>query len=142
MPGKSAGGRMTFSPSTFSSNRKIKPPGSRTAASGAGRHNAEVFLWRHKRMGEFIPRLVEEGENPRIMIDYSGALLHGLRQMAAHDEIDSLRTITCDPRYRRCVEWLGAPWLPVGFICWLGANIMGSIRLLLVEHGSYQGLKQ
>ena len=93
-------------------------------------------------MGEFIPRLVEEGENPRIMIDYSGALLHGLRQMAAHDEIDSLRTITCDPRLSKVRGMAGRPWLPVGFICWLGANIMGSIRLLLVEHGSYQGLKQ
>jgi len=74
------------------------------------RHNAEVFLWCCKRMGEFIPRLVEEGKNPRIMIDYSCTPLHGLRQMAAHDVIDSLRTITCDPRYRRCVEWLGASW--------------------------------
>jgi hypothetical protein len=76
----------------------------------ADRHNAEVFLWCYKRMGEFIPRLVEEGKNPRIMIDYSSTLLHGLRQMAAHDVIDSLKTITCDPRYRRCVEWLGTMW--------------------------------
>ncbi len=74
------------------------------------RHNAEVFRRCYKRMGEFIPRLVDEGKNPRIMLDYTGALLHGLRQMAAHDVIDSLKTITCDPRYRRCVEWLGAPW--------------------------------
>ncbi len=74
------------------------------------RHNAEVFQWCYKRMGEFIPRLVEEGKNPRIMIDYTGILLHGLRQMAAHDVIDSLMTITCDPRYRRCVEWLGTTW--------------------------------
>jgi hypothetical protein len=73
-------------------------------------HNATVFQWCYKRMGEFIPQLVEEGKNPRIMLEYSGTLLHGLRQMGADDVIDTLKTITCDPRYRRCVEWLGCPW--------------------------------
>jgi hypothetical protein len=74
------------------------------------RHNAEIFRWCYKRMGEFIPRLVDEGKNPRIMIDYSGTLFHGLRQMSAHDVIGALMTITCDSRYRRCVEWLGTTW--------------------------------
>jgi len=74
------------------------------------RYNAEVFRRCYKRMGEFIPRLVEEGKNPRIMIDYTGTLLHGLRQMGARDVIDPLMTVTCDPRYRRCVEWLGTTW--------------------------------
>ena len=74
------------------------------------RHNAEVFRRCYKRMGEFIPRLAGEGLNPRIMIDYTGTLLHGLRQMAAHDVIDSFMTLTCDPHYRRCVEWLGTTW--------------------------------
>ncbi|HYA43053.1 MAG TPA: hypothetical protein VEF34_17255, partial [Syntrophobacteraceae bacterium] len=64
------------------------------------RHNAEVFRRCYKRMGEFIPRLAGEGLNPRIMIDYTGTLLHGLRQMAAHDVIDSFMTLTCDPHYR------------------------------------------
>ncbi|OQX10628.1 MAG: glycosyl hydrolase family 57 [Desulfobulbaceae bacterium A2] len=73
-------------------------------------HNASVFLWCYKRMGEFIPQLVGEGKEPRIMLEYSGTLFHGLRKMGAHDVIDSLRTITCNPEYRRCVEWLGAPW--------------------------------
>ena len=44
------------------------------------------------------------------MLEYSGTLLHGLRQMGADDVIDSLQRITCDPDYRRAVEWLGAPW--------------------------------
>jgi len=73
-------------------------------------HNAPVFLWCYKRMGEFIPQLMNEGKQPRVMLEYSGTLLHGLRQMGAHDVFDSLRTITLDSNYRRAVEWLGASW--------------------------------
>ena len=73
-------------------------------------HNAPVFLWCYKRMGEFIPQLMGEGKQPRVMLEYSGTLLHGLRQMGAHDVLDHLGTITCNPNYRRAVEWLGAPW--------------------------------
>jgi hypothetical protein len=74
-------------------------------------HNAPVFRWCYKRMGEFIPQLVHEGTpQPRIMLEYSGCLLHGLCTMGLHDVLDSLRTITCAPSYRRCVEWLGMPW--------------------------------
>lgn len=73
-------------------------------------HNAPVFHWCYKRMGEFIPQLVQEGKQPRIMLEYSGCLFHGLRNMGLHDVFDLLKTITCDPTYRRCVEWLGAPW--------------------------------
>ncbi len=73
-------------------------------------HNASVFHWCYKRMGEFIPELVGNGKRPRIMLEYSGCLLHGLRQMGLHDVFDALRAITCDPVYRRHVEWLGAPW--------------------------------
>lgn len=73
-------------------------------------HNAPVFEWCYKRMGEFIPQLVGEGVAPRIMLEYSGTLLHGLRKMGANDVFDALKSITCDPAYRRCVEWLGAPW--------------------------------
>ena len=73
-------------------------------------HNAPVFLWCYKRMGEFIPQLVHEGKEPRVMLEYSGTLLHGLRQMGAHDALDSLKKITLDPLYRHAVEWLGAPW--------------------------------
>jgi hypothetical protein len=74
------------------------------------RYNAGIFAWCYKRMGEFIPQLIHEGKQPRIMLDYSGCLLHGLRTMGHDDVIDSLRTITCDPSYRRAVEWLGNTW--------------------------------
>ena len=73
-------------------------------------HNAPVFHWCYKRMGEFIPQLVDQGKQPRVMLEYSGCLLHGLRRMGLNDVIDHLRTITTDPVYRSCVEWLGAPW--------------------------------
>ncbi|HOC57735.1 MAG TPA: glycosyl hydrolase family 57 [Verrucomicrobiota bacterium] len=73
-------------------------------------HNAPVFHWCYKRMGEFIPQLMDEGKQPRVMLEYSGALLHGLRQMGLNDVFDNLKRITCDPRYRTAVEWLGCPW--------------------------------
>jgi hypothetical protein len=73
-------------------------------------HNASVFLWCYKRMGEFIPQLLSEGKNPRVMLDYSGCLLHGLRNMGADDVLDSLKQITQQPAYRGCVEWLGTAW--------------------------------
>jgi hypothetical protein len=73
-------------------------------------HNAPVFLWCYKRMAEFIPQLMNEGKQPRVMLEYSGTLLHGLRKMGAHEVFDSLKTITLNPSYRRAVEWLGAPW--------------------------------
>ena len=73
-------------------------------------HNAQVFHWCYKRMGEIIPQLVAEGRRPRVMLEYSGCLLWGLRQMGLSDVFDTLATITCNPAYRGCVEWLGAPW--------------------------------
>jgi len=73
-------------------------------------HNASVFHWCYKRMGEFIPQLVEEGKQPRVMLEYSGTLLHGLRHMGLNDVFDNLKRITSEPRYRVAVEWLGCPW--------------------------------
>jgi hypothetical protein len=73
-------------------------------------HNATVFNRCYKRMGEIVPRLLHEGAEPRIMLEYSGTLLHGLRRMGLDNTIDSLKTITCNPEYRHCVEWLGASW--------------------------------
>ncbi|MFO1433144.1 MAG: glycosyl hydrolase family 57 [Candidatus Competibacteraceae bacterium] len=73
-------------------------------------HNAPVFHWCYKRMGEFIPQLIEEGKQPRVMLEYSGTLFHGLRHMGLNDVFDALKTITCNPRYRHAVEWLGCPW--------------------------------
>lgn len=74
------------------------------------RYNSGIFTWCYKRMGEFIPQLIHEGKQPRIMLDYSGTLLHGLRAMGLHDVMDALKNITCNPDYRRAVEWLGTPW--------------------------------
>ena len=73
-------------------------------------HNAPVFHWCYKRMGEFTPALVHEGKQPRVMLDYSGCLLHGLRHMGLNDVFENLQRITCDAAYRRCVEWLGTAW--------------------------------
>ena len=73
-------------------------------------HNAAVFRRCYARMGEFVPQLLAEGLEPRVMLEYSGTLLHGLRLMGADEVIDSLRRVTCKPQYRRAVEWLGAPW--------------------------------
>ena len=73
-------------------------------------HNAEPFARCYKRMGELIPQLIEEGKQPRVMLEYSGQLLYGLRQMGRSDVVDALRGVTCDPSYRHSVEWLGCPW--------------------------------
>jgi hypothetical protein len=73
-------------------------------------HNAEPFAWCYKRMGDFIPQLIAEGCNPRIMFDYSGNLLWGLRQMGRDDILNNLRRITCDSQYQPYVEWLGTMW--------------------------------
>jgi hypothetical protein len=42
-------------------------------------HNAPAFLSCYSRMGRLIPQLLMEGLQPRVMLDYSGCLLHGLR---------------------------------------------------------------
>jgi hypothetical protein len=73
-------------------------------------HNAPAFRSCYKRMGEFLPLLLDEGLQPRVMLEYSGTLLYGLRQMGAHDVLDALALITGDARYRQAVEWLGCPW--------------------------------
>ena len=73
-------------------------------------HNSHVFLWCYRRIAELVPQLVGEGKSPRVMLEYSGTLLHGLWQMGHQDAIDDLRKITCDPAYYPKVEWLGAPW--------------------------------
>jgi hypothetical protein len=73
-------------------------------------HNAPVFLQCYKRMGEFIPQLIHEGKQPRIMLEYSGTLLHGLSRMGRDDIIETLKTVTINPDYRHAVEWLGCPW--------------------------------
>ena len=69
-------------------------------------HNAAVFRECYRRMADFIPQLVNEGNEPRIMLDYSGVLLEGLARMGAEDVLEALGGLARDPR----VEWLGCPW--------------------------------
>ena len=73
-------------------------------------HNAEPFAGCYRRMGDFIPQLVAEGCNPRIMLDYSGNLLWAFRQMGREDILNNLKRITCDRAYQPYVEWLGTMW--------------------------------
>ncbi|MDR2694019.1 MAG: hypothetical protein LBB74_07370 [Chitinispirillales bacterium] len=73
-------------------------------------HNAPVFHWCYKRIGEFIPQLLGEGKQPRVMLEYSGELLYGLRKMGLDDVFDALKRVTCDPGMAHTVEWLGCPW--------------------------------
>jgi hypothetical protein len=73
-------------------------------------HNAPVFAQCYRRMGGFVRQLLEEGRRPRVMLDYSGTLLHGLRQMALDDVFDELRYLATDPRACQAVEWLGSTW--------------------------------
>lgn len=73
-------------------------------------HNAGPFAYCYSRMADFIIELVGQGKNPRIMLDYSGNLLWGLRQMGRGDIIENLKRITIDPTYQPYVEWLGTMW--------------------------------
>ncbi|MBC6421508.1 MAG: glycosyl hydrolase family 57 [Hormoscilla sp. SP12CHS1] len=73
-------------------------------------HNAGPFANCYSRMGDIIPKLVARGCNPRVMLDYSGNLLWGLRQMGRGDIIEKLQGITCDRAYQPHVEWLGTMW--------------------------------
>ena len=78
--------------------------------SGEGdNHNADAFAWCYRRMGEWIPQLVEQGDNPRIMLDYSGNLFWAFRQMNRTDIIDNLKRL-CEPAYQPYVEWMGTMW--------------------------------
>lgn len=78
--------------------------------SDGDRYNAQVFADCYGRMGDIVPELVRAGRNPRVMLDYSGELLYGLRKMGRGDVLERLRGITCDPQLRRHVEWLGTMW--------------------------------
>jgi len=73
-------------------------------------HNASVFAGCYKRMGEYLPQLIQEGKQPRVMVEYSGELLHGLRQMGRGDVLEALQAVTCDPLTHHAIEWLGCPW--------------------------------
>jgi hypothetical protein len=73
-------------------------------------HNAPVFVQCYQRMGGYIRELVGEGRRPRVMLDYSGTLLHGMRQMGLHDVFEALSYLANDPQARQAAEWLGCTW--------------------------------
>jgi hypothetical protein len=73
-------------------------------------HNAPVFRWCYKRMAEYIPALLLEGKQPRVMLEFSGTLFHGLRAMGADDVIDALIEATQDTRNQGAIEWVGCTW--------------------------------
>lgn len=73
-------------------------------------HNAEAFAQCYRRLADIIPQLIQEGCNPRIMLDYSGNLLWGLEQMGRVDSVDALKRLACDPSLQPHVEWLGSFW--------------------------------
>lgn len=73
-------------------------------------HNAPVFLNCYTRMSDFIRELADQGKNPRIMLDYSGNLLWGLKDMGEERVLDNLKLVTCDKKYYNYVEWLGTMW--------------------------------
>lgn len=73
-------------------------------------HNADPFAWCYRRLGEIIPQLLQEGCNPRIMLDYSGNLFWGFQQMGRNDILDNLKILACNPQYQPYVEWLGTMW--------------------------------
>nr|MBU1327817.1 glycosyl hydrolase family 57 [Candidatus Omnitrophota bacterium] len=70
-------------------------------------HNASVFLNCYSRIADFVRELSGEGKNPRIMLDYSGNLLWGLKDMGEERVLDNLKLVTCDKKYSGYVEWLG-----------------------------------
>ena len=79
--------------------------------SGEGdNHNAEPFAQCYKRLADIIPNLINEGCNPRIMLDYSGNLLWGVNQMGRNDITEALRFLACDTQMQKHVEWLGTFW--------------------------------
>ncbi len=73
-------------------------------------HNAPVFLWCYSRMSDFVRELCDQGKAPRVMLDYSGNLLWGLKQMGEEKVLENLKLVTSGEKYYRNVEWLGTMW--------------------------------
>ena len=73
-------------------------------------HNAPVFLNCYSRISDLVRELADQGKNPRVMLDYSGNLLWGLKDMGEERVLDNLKLITSDKKYWGYVEWLGTMW--------------------------------
>jgi hypothetical protein len=65
-------------------------------------------------MGEFAPQLLDEGFQPRVILEYPGTLFCGLHQMSATDALDALARLTSDERNRRSLL-ANSQWLPLSF---------------------------
>lgn len=73
-------------------------------------HNAPVFLWCYSRISDLIRELCDQGKTPRVMLDYSGNLLWGLKQMGKEYVLENLKLVTTDKTYHMNAEWLGTMW--------------------------------
>ena len=73
-------------------------------------HNAPVFMSCYERMSDIVLEYVSKGKNPRVMLDYSGNLFWGLRQMEGGRVLENLKRIASDKKYYQNVEWLGTMW--------------------------------
>jgi hypothetical protein len=72
--------------------------------------NAGAFTYCYTRIADFLMHIVQGGGNPRILLDYSGTLLWGLRHMGRSEILENLKRITCDLPYQSHVEWMGTLW--------------------------------
>ncbi|WP_346291764.1 glycosyl hydrolase family 57 [Sphaerothrix gracilis] len=73
-------------------------------------HQAGSLLYCYGRLGDFIPELVSQGCQPRILLDCSGTLLWGLQDMGRQETLAKLKRITGAAAYQSQVEWLGTFW--------------------------------
>lgn len=73
-------------------------------------HNAPVFIECYRRMADLVGQLLAEGARPRVMLDYSGTLLHGLALMGREDVLDAVRRMATEGQFVECVEFLGTGW--------------------------------
>ena len=78
--------------------------------SDGDRYNARMYHQCYRRIGELVRTSMDAGWSPRVMLDYSGTLLHGLARMGLVDVFEELARVTTAEPYRDAVEWLGAPW--------------------------------
>ena len=79
--------------------------------SGMGdNHNAAAFAHCYMRMADLLSQLIADGCQPRIMLDYSGNLLWGLKQMGDEGLLEALQRLACDASLQPYVEWLGTFW--------------------------------
>jgi hypothetical protein len=73
-------------------------------------HNAEPFAQCYRRMAGLLRQLIDQGSQPRIMLDVSGNLLWGIEQMGRSDIAAAWHELACDPLLQSHVEWLGTFW--------------------------------